>query len=82
MARSRRNPGGFRPVGPRLSLDVDAPDKVAPVLMTAADRFYEDAGELEGVWQEKSAGRPWEIIAKELEAAADRITVKLKRLGW
>ena len=60
-----------------LSLDVDAPDRVAPVLRRAAQAFYESAGELEADWQSASAGRPWEIIAAELDRTADRLEKKL-----
>jgi len=56
-----------------LDLDVDAPDKVSQVLRDAAEAFYESAGELEGAWQDPGAGKPWEKIAKILEAAADKI---------
>lgn len=60
-----------------LSLDVDAPDEVPAVMRAAAEQFYESAGELEADWQDKGAGRPWEIIAKILEAAADKIEEKI-----
>jgi hypothetical protein len=66
----------------KLDLDVDAPDKVAPVLASAAQQFYDSASELQSAWQEKAAGRPWEIIAKELEAAASRIKKKLATIGF
>jgi hypothetical protein len=60
-----------------LDLDVDAPDEVPDVLREAADRYYESAIELEGDWQDKAAGRPWEIIAKILEKAAADIKKKI-----
>jgi hypothetical protein len=60
-----------------MNLDVDAPDEVSDVLRTAADKYYESAGELESSWQDKGAGRPWEIIAKILEHAADQIDKKV-----
>lgn len=56
-----------------FDLDVSAPDKVSTVLRKAAQRFYEDAGELESAHQDRTAGRPWVKIAQALEAAADRI---------
>jgi hypothetical protein len=56
-----------------LDLDVDAPDKVVPVLRRAAEKYHDSAVELEAAWQEKSAGRPWTKIARILERAAASI---------
>lgn len=56
-----------------LDLDVDSPEKVARILRDAAESYYESASELESAWQDSGAGRPWEKIAKILEAAADRV---------
>ena len=61
----------------KLDLDVDAPDKVAPVLYKAAEQFYYSAGELEAAWQSKSAGRPWIVIARILENAANQIEKRI-----
>jgi hypothetical protein len=61
-----------------LDLDVDAPDKVAPVLRRAAEKFYESASELEAAWQDKAAGRPWIKIAQILERAANSIDKALQ----
>ncbi len=60
-----------------LDLDAGAPDEVPRILRTAAQRYYESASELESAWQDKGAGRPWRIIAKVLEQAADRIEDKI-----
>jgi hypothetical protein len=60
-----------------LDLDVDSPDKVSRILRNAAERFYEDAGELEASWQDPGAGRPWTLIAKILDRAADSIDKKI-----
>lgn len=65
-----------------FDLDVDAPNKVPLTLRRAADSFYESAADLTAAWRDKGAGRPWDIIAKELEAAADRIDKKLKAIGF
>lgn len=59
----RRNPPG-------LDLDVDAPDKVPPVLARASDAYGESAGELSAAWQDPRAGRPWEKLATVLDRAA------------
>lgn len=53
------------------------PQEVPDILRVAAQRYYESAIELEGAWQDKYAGSPWEAIAKELEAAASRIEKRL-----
>lgn len=57
----------------QLTLDVAAPDQVAPVLRRAADKFSESAAELEAAWQDKNAGKPWHKIARILEQTADKI---------
>ena len=60
-----------------MDLDVEAPDQVAAVLRNAAQAYYESASELEAAWQDRGAGRPWEIIAKILERAAAQIEGKI-----
>lgn len=55
-----------------LDLDVDTPEKVAPVLRAAAQAYYEAAGELESAWQSRSAGAPWNKLGRILERAADQ----------
>ncbi len=62
---------------PDLDLDVVAPDQVSKILRDAADSYLSDASDLDAAWQDKSAGRPWRLIAKVLEQAADRIDEKL-----
>lgn len=59
-------------------LDVTFPEQVTPRLRNAADMFNASASELSSSWQERAAGRPWEIIADELNKAADRIDMRLK----
>jgi len=56
-----------------LDLDVDSPEKVASILLSAAQDYYESAGELDAAWQDPGAGRPWIKIAKILERAAAQI---------
>ena len=60
-----------------MDLDVDSPEEVADVLDEAAQAYREGAAELEAAWQDKGAGRPWDIIARELEGCAERIRKKL-----
>lgn len=62
-----------------MNLDVASPGEVAGVLRRAADKFHESAGELESAWQDKSAGRPWSVIARALERAADQIDKALAK---
>lgn len=66
----------------KLSLDVDSPEKVTRALLNASEAFYVSAGELESSWSDPSAGKPWLVLARELEAAADRIEKKLAPLGF
>jgi len=56
-----------------FDLDVDAPQKVPAILRRAAQRYAEDASELDSSWQDRSAGKPWRAIARVLERAADTI---------
>lgn len=64
----------------KLSLDVDSPYKVAPVLTDAAQTFRESAEELRSAWQSRQAGHVWDLIAKELDAAAGRIALHVKKV--
>ena len=66
----------------KFSLDVDAPHKIIAPIRAAAHRFYEDAGELEASWQDRHAGRPWTMIAKHLDRAADAIQRDLEKMGY
>lgn len=52
------------------SLDVDAPDKVAPTLRAIADLYRQSAIDLESSWQAGHAGRPWYKLATILDRAA------------
>lgn len=56
-----------------LDLDVDCPEKVAPILRAAAEKFYEAHSELQSAWQDKQAGKAWSKIARILERAAASI---------
>ncbi len=62
----------------KIDLDVDAPEKVAPILDKAAEAYYESASELASAWQDKYAGQPWVQIAKILERAAAQIRKALR----
>jgi hypothetical protein len=57
--------------------DADHPDKIPGILRRAAEQAYDAAGELESAWQDKAAGKPWLMVARELERCADRIEGKL-----
>lgn len=65
-----------------LNLDVSKPEDVASVLNEAADSYRQSASELEAAWQDKNAGRPWEVIADVLENASIRIGKALKRIRY
>lgn len=56
-----------------LDLNVAAPDQVADVLRAAAEAYSDSATELEGAWQDRSAGEPWFDIAEILAEAADKV---------
>jgi hypothetical protein len=57
----------------KLDLNVTTPWEVADVLRAAAEAYHCSAAELEGAWQDRSAGAPWAKVARILESAADRI---------
>jgi hypothetical protein len=56
-----------------LNLDVDAPDKVAGVLVAAAGAYQASAVELSAVWQDRQIPMIWSAIAGELDLAAWKI---------
>lgn len=66
----------------RFDLDVDSPEQIAPVLESAAEEFSADAIELESAHQDTTAGKPWTIVADELNKAAERIGKRLKKMGY
>jgi hypothetical protein len=53
-----------------LDLDVDTPEKVAPLLRAAADAYYQTESELSSAWGDPNAGKIWTKIARILERAA------------
>ena len=61
----------------KFSLDVASPAGVPLVLREAAEVYRESAVELESCWQDKEAGRPWAVIADELERAVKRMEKRL-----
>jgi hypothetical protein len=61
--------------------DPAAPDGIPDVLRTAADKMREATTELQGAWQDKSAGKVWERIAKELERCATRVEQIINQEG-
>lgn len=56
-----------------FDLDVSSPELVPLVLRATADKYREDAGELDSAHQDKTAGKPWRKIARMLDSTADRI---------
>jgi hypothetical protein len=54
-----------------------SPELIPSVLHAAARNMMEQAAELNSAWQDSSAGKPWEIIALELIACANRIQRRL-----
>lgn len=57
--------------------DAAHPDEIPAILRRATDQANEAATELTAAWQDTGAGNPWAMVAKELEACADRIQRKL-----
>jgi hypothetical protein len=61
-----------------LNLDVDAPDKVAGVLVAAASAYQASAVELASIWQDRQIPMIWAAIAGELDLAAWKIAKIVK----
>lgn len=57
--------------------DCASPEDVVVALRSAADAYHVSAGDLVGAWQDRGAGAPWSMIARELERCANRIASKL-----
>lgn len=55
----------------------DAPDAIPGVLRRAAEKMREQASELAVAHQDRHAGKPWTVIAEELDRAAARIEAKI-----
>jgi hypothetical protein len=64
---------------PEMNLDVDAPDKVAGVLRTAADAYQQSAEERMQAQPEDRTPVIWAGIAGLLDSAADAIERIVKR---
>ncbi len=64
---------------PEMNLDVDAPDKVASVLTTAATAYQASAVELSAAWQDRHIPMIWAAIASELDIAAWKIEKIVKQ---
>ena len=62
-----------------MTLDVDAPDKVAGVLSTAATAYQAGAVELSAAWQDRQIPMIWAAIASELDIAAWKIEKLVKQ---
>ena len=66
----------------RYNLDVVDPDSVPIVLETVANFYRESAGELEGAWQDRYAGKIWEDFARILDRAAQSCRKALDKRGF
>lgn len=64
---------------PDLNLDVNAPDKVAGVLIAAASAYQQSAVELSAAWQDRHIPMIWAAIASELDLAAWKIEKLVKQ---
>jgi hypothetical protein len=66
----------------RYNLDVATPDDVPVVLETVANHYRESASELASAWQDRTAGKVWEDIARILDRAAESCRKSIRnRLG-
>ena len=52
--------------------EVATPEDAIQQMRDAAQAYNEAAAELQAAWQDDDAGKVWEILAYDLEAAADR----------
>lgn len=66
---------------PKMSLDVSAPWHVPAVLAFVAQKYREDASELQAAHQTDHAGREWEWLARELEKLDARYRKYLAKEG-
>ncbi len=64
---------------PTFDLDAASPSQVPQVLRDAAQKYREDASDLQDCWQDASAGRIWLALAKALDRAADDTDRVLQR---
>jgi hypothetical protein len=64
---------------PEMTLDVDAPDKVAGVLTAVATAYQASAVELSAAWQDRQIPMIWAAIASELDLAAWKIEKIVKQ---
>ena len=62
-----------------MNLDVDARDKVAGVLTTAATAYQASAVELSAAWQDRQIPMIWAAIASKLDIAAWKIEKLVKQ---
>ncbi len=58
------------------------PKDVVTLLHNIAQRFCDDAGELDSAYQDKHAGDPWRYIARNLAGVATVIEKRIEREGW
>ena len=65
-----------------LNLDVASPAEALRVLRAARDTYADAASECTSNWQDEGAGKPWTILAQELDKAIDRIEARYARTVW
>lgn len=61
--------------------DAQAPEDVPAILRRAAEKYREAPGDLSSVWGDPAAGAVWEVIARSLDVAADKIERQVERRG-
>ncbi len=62
-----------------FDLNAASPSQIPGILSAAADKFREDASELQHCWQDQSAGRIWNALATVLDRAAKDARATLQR---
>lgn len=62
-----------------FDLNAASPSQVPDVLRNAAQKYREDASELQACWQDDSAGRIWLALADTLDKAASMADATLQR---
>lgn len=70
------------PKNDKMSLDVSAPDHVPMVLAFVADKYRQDAAELQAAHQDHKAGQEWVWLAKRLEKLDKDLREYLGSLGY
>lgn len=59
--------------------DAQAPEDVPAILRRAAAKYREAPGDLSAAWGDPHAGKVWDVVARSLEAEAEKIERLLVR---